>query len=149
MSTRKLGDIPLDDYLHWVGRRRPWRRPLKLLGLVVLCGCSMAAGALGPWSGRGTGERPLEDALTILVSPDATEADLRRAIFVVQVKSTEALEQLRTAARAPGLAGEDASRSLRHLTRRGIDCIKKLAEQSDLSAIHERSLELIRGDLAK
>ena len=59
------------------------------------------------------------------------------------------LEQLRAMGRLPGLVGEDASRSLRHLSRRGIDCIKKLAEQSDHLAIQQESLEQLRTVLAK
>jgi len=149
MNTRKLGDIPLDDYLQWVRPRRPWRRPLKLLGLLVLCGCSMAAGAFGPWPGRATRDRSLESAFAVLDSTDATEADLRRAVYILQEKMTQAFERLRTAARAPGLDGQDASRSLRLLTLRGIDCIKKLIQQSDQSAINQRSLEQIRAELAK
>jgi hypothetical protein len=149
MSSRKLGDIPLDDYLGWIRKQRPWRRPLKLLGLLGLCACSMAAGAFGPWSGMNADKLSLEHALTILASPDTPGEDRRAAIVMVHTRTAEALEQLHASARDSGRAGEDASRSLRHLTRRGIDCIKKLADQSDHSAIQQRSLEMMRADLAK
>jgi len=55
MNVGQIGEIPLEDYIKIVGRKKhkPVKRLARVAGIAATCTLCMAAGDyLGPWSGK-------------------------------------------------------------------------------------------------
>jgi len=146
MTTRRLGDIDLSDYLRIVRPKQPWRRmrAVAVAGACVLC---FGAGYAGPWQGKGTAKLTMNDAINLLEKARAEEWEREDGVVVLQRHVERVMDLLRKAAGTAGKDGEYASASLGILTEKGLACIKDLATVGSHPEAQRKTLERIRNQL--
>lgn len=149
MVKHQLGELDLKDFLQIVRPKFGWRRRLGALLAGVACILCFCAGRFGPWSGKGAANLTLAEALQILDQAPQEDWEHKLGVHAAHVHASRALDALATVSRDPSPAGGDASRSLRHLTRRGIKHVQDLAPSSAHSEIHHATLQFLRNDLSQ
>jgi len=151
MTTRQLGEIPLEDYLAAVSHSK--HRALKRLGLsglgLLLCFVCIAAGDYyNPWYGDLT-DINYDQAITILEQSEPVEWAAEAGMLAAYRHNRKVLDRLLDVAERSERDAENASLYLLHLARRGVRHIADLRSKGVLIQRQEDSLRLLKNDCDK
>ncbi len=93
-TTRKLGDIPLSDYIRMTRRPKSGLRWWKPGALAVLCVVAFAAGQVAPRIGKSSQDLSSEEARAILAESTSKPTDRVNAIVALTIQAHANLEVL-------------------------------------------------------